>query len=51
MKYDIYQIVNIRGILYVSTCLAHLNDAQELEDWRKSHEAIKGQYVVQLHLD
>ena len=51
MKYDIYQIVNIRGILYVSSCLAHLKDAKELEDWRKSHEAIKGQYVVQLHLD
>ena len=51
MKYDIYQIVNVRGTLYVSYCLAHLKDDKEFEDWRKSHEAIKGQYVVQLHLD
>ena len=49
MTYDIYKIVNIRGILYVSYCLAHLKDDKEYEDWCKSHEAIKGQYVVQLN--
>ena len=51
MKYDIYRLVNIRGIFYEFTCLAHLKDDKEFEEWRKAHEDMKGQYVVQLHLD
>lgn len=46
MTYDIYQLENIGGMLTVTNYLAQLKDEQELEEWRKSHEAIKGKYIV-----
>ena len=51
MKYDIYEIVNIVGMLTATYCLAHCKDEQELEEWRKSHEALKGKYVVHRNWD
>ena len=51
MTYDIYHLENIRGMLTATYCLAHCKDEQELEEWRKSHEAIKGQFIVQVNWD
>ena len=51
MTYDIYEIVNIAGMLTATYCLAHLKDEQELEEWRKSHEDMKGQYIVHRNWD
>ena len=49
MTNDIYQLVIARGMHTATYCLAHLNDEQELEECHKSHEAIKGQFIVQLN--
>lgn len=46
MTYDIYQLQNIGGMLTATNYLAQLKDEQELDEWRKAHEAIKGQYIV-----
>ena len=46
MTYDIYLLENIGGMLTVTKYLAQLNDEQELEEWRKAHEDMKGQYIV-----
>ena len=46
MTYDIYRLVNIGGMLTVTNYLAELKDEQELEEWRKAHEDMKGQYIV-----
>ena len=46
MKYDIYRLVNIRGMQTATYCLAHCKDEQELEEWCKAHEDMKGQYIV-----
>lgn len=51
MTYDIYQLENIGGMLTVTNYLAQLKDEQELEEWRKAHEAIKGQYMVHCNWD
>ena len=51
MTYDIYELVNIAGMFTATYCLAHCKDEQELEEWRKSHEAIKGKYVVHRNWD
>lgn len=51
MTYDIYHLDNIGGMYIATYCLAHLNDKQELEEWRKSHEAIKGQYIIHRNWD
>ena len=46
MTYDIYPLENIVGMLTVTNYLAQLKDEQELEEWRKAHEDMKGQYIV-----
>ena len=46
MTYDIYQLENIGAMNTATNCLAHLKDEQELEEWRKAHEDMKGQYIV-----
>ena len=46
MTYDIYKLENIGGMLTVTKYLAQLKDEQELEEWRKAHEDMKGQYIV-----
>ena len=46
MTYDIYQLENIGGMLTVTNYLAQLKDEQELEEWCKAHENMKGQYIV-----
>ena len=51
MTYDIYQLENIGGMLTVTNYLAQLKDEQELEEWRKSHEDMKGQYIVHCNWD
>ena len=51
MTYDIYQLVIARGMHTATYCLAHLNDEQELEDWRKAHEDMKGQFIVHVNWD
>lgn len=51
MTYDIYHLDNIGGMNTATNCLAHLKDEQELEEWRKLHEAIKGQYIVHRNWD
>lgn len=51
MTYDIYHLENIGGMNTSTNFLAHLKDEHELEEWRKSHEAIKGQYIVHRNWD
>ena len=51
MTYDIYQLVIARGMNTATYCLAHLNDEQELEEWRKAHEDMKGQFIVHVNWD
>ena len=51
MTYDIYQLVIARGMNTATYCLAHLKDEQELEEWRKAHEDMKGQYIVHCNWD
>ena len=51
MTYDIYQLDNIGGMLTVTKYLAQCQDEQELEEWRKAHEDIKGQYIVHCNWD
>ena len=46
MTYDIYRLVNIRGMQTATYRLAHCKDEKELEEWRKAHEDMKGQYIV-----
>lgn len=51
MTYDIYQLENIGAMNTATNCLAHCKDEKELEEWRKSHEAIKGHYIVHRNWD
>ena len=51
MTYDIYHLDNIGGMNTATNCLAHCHDEKELEEWRKAHEAIKGQYIVHRNWD
>lgn len=51
MTYDIYLLENIGGMLTETNYLSQLKDEHELEEWRKSHEAIKGQYIVHFNWD
>ena len=51
MTYDIYQLENIGAMNTATNCLAHCQDEKEVEEWRKSHEAIKGQYIVHRNWD
>lgn len=51
MTYDIYQIENIGGMNTATKCLTHCKDEQELEEWRKAHEDMKGQYIVHHNWD
>ena len=51
MKYDIYYLENISGMLTATYCLAHLKDEHELEEWRKTHEEMKGHYIVHRNWD
>ena len=46
MTYDIYHLQIIGGMYTATNCLAHLRDEQDLEEWRKLHEAMKGHYIV-----
>ena len=46
MTYEIYHLDNIGGMNTATNCLAHCKDEQELEEWRKAHEDMKGQYIV-----
>ena len=51
MTYDIYHLENIGCMNTATNCLAHLKDVHELEEWRKSHEDMKGQYIVHRNWD
>ena len=51
MTYDIYHLDNIGGMQTATYRLAHLNDVHELEEWRKAHEDMKGQYIVHRNWD
>ena len=51
MTYDIYLLENIGGMLTVTKYLAQLKDEKELEEWRKSHEDMKGQCIVHCNWD
>ena len=51
MTYDIYKLENIGAMNTATNCLAHCQDEKEVEEWRKSHEAIKGQYIVHRNWD
>lgn len=46
MTYDIYRLENIGGLNTATKLIARSLDEQELEEWRKSHEALKGHYIV-----
>ena len=46
MTYDIFYLSNIGGMITATYRLAHCKNEHELEEWRKSHEAIKGHYIV-----
>lgn len=51
MTYDIYLLELIGGLNTATNCLAHLNDEKELEEWRKAHDDIKGQYLIHRNWD
>lgn len=51
MKYEIYKIVNIGGMFFATECLTQCNDEHELQQWRKAHKGMKGQYIVHRNWD